>query len=280
MEANSSTVTTVVASRNRRAELLDSLARHQRPVILLDNASTDGTADAVEAAYPDVRVVRLPTNLGAPARNLGVELAETPYVAFADDDSWWEPGSLEQAVKILDEHPEIGLLAARILLGTAEVEDPICRELAESPLPAPPGLPGPPVLGFVACAAVVRRDAYLTAGGFDPVVFFPGEEARLAIDLAAAGFQLCYVPSLVIHHHPSPSRHPAAARQILVARNELLTAVMRRPWSAVLRICVRLARRATGRRGVLQTVPRLRAALAARRSVPDQVERDLRLLGH
>lgn len=280
MDAISSTVTTVVASRNRRAELLASLGRHTRPVILLDNASTDGTAEAVEAAYPDVQVIRLPENLGAPARNLGVELAGTPYVAFADDDSWWEPGSLEQAVKILDDHPEVGLLAARILLGTAEVEDPVCRELEESPLPRSAGLPGPPLLGFVACAAVVRRDAYLAAGGFDPVVFFPGEEARLAIDLAAAGSQLCYVPSLVIHHHPSPSRHPAAARQILVARNEVLTAVMRRPWPAVLRICGRLVRRSTGRRGIIRALPRLRAALAARRSIPDQVERNLRLLGH
>jgi GT2 family glycosyltransferase len=280
MEPTYSPVTTVVVSQNRRAELLQSLGRHSRPVILVDNASTDGTADAVEEAWPEVHVVRLPENLGAVARNLGTELAGTPYVAFADDDSWWEPGSLELAVKILDDHPRVGLLAARILLGADEIEDPICQEMEHSPLRPDGDQPGPPILGFVACAAVVRRDAFLAAGGFDPVVFFAGEEARLAIDLAAAGWQLCYVPSLVIHHHPSPSRHSRSARNIVVARNDLLTAVMRRPWSAVLRIGARSLRRPDGRRGILRTVPRLRAALAARRRIPAEVEQDLRRLGH
>jgi hypothetical protein len=55
-----------------------------------------------------------------------------------------------------------------------------------SPLPRQPDLPGPPVLGFVACGAVVRRSAYLAVGGFSPVVFFLGEETLLA---QAAEFQ-------------------------------------------------------------------------------------------
>ena len=63
-------------------------------MILVDNGSTDGTVAAVRDARPDLRVVRLGTNRGAPARNLGVRLAATPYVAFADDDSWWSPGAL------------------------------------------------------------------------------------------------------------------------------------------------------------------------------------------
>jgi GT2 family glycosyltransferase len=276
----SSPVTTVVASRNRRVELLATLDRHTRPVILVDNASTDGTPDAVAAACPDVRVVRESRNLGATARNIGVELADTPYVAFADDDSWWQPGALELAVKILDDHPRVGLLAARILLGVDEAEDPVCLLMEHSPLRAAAGEPGTPVLGFVACAAVVRRDAFLAAGGFDPVVFFAGEEARLAIDLAADGWQLCYLPSLVVHHHPSPHRESNSSRDALVARNDLLTAVMRRPWSAVLRIVFRALRRPAGRRGIVRALPRLQDALAARRRIPVRVEQRLRQLGH
>ncbi|HEX5740335.1 MAG TPA: glycosyltransferase family A protein, partial [Pilimelia sp.] len=83
-------VTVVVATRNRRDTLLRSLAHHRVPVVVVDNASTDGTAPAVRAAYPDVCVVPLDRNAGAAARTVGAKLACTPYVAFADDDSYWE----------------------------------------------------------------------------------------------------------------------------------------------------------------------------------------------
>ncbi|MDX6239479.1 MAG: hypothetical protein QOG10_4294 [Kribbellaceae bacterium] len=273
-----SSVTTVVVSRNRRDELLDTLPRHHRPVILIDNASTDGTATAVSKSVPDVHVVRRSKNLGAPGRNVGVRLAETPYIAFADDDSWWEPDSIEAAVTMLDTHPRIGLLAARILLHADEREDPLCRVMASSPLPAPPNLPGTPVLGFAACAAVVRRTAFLSAGGFDSVVFFGGEETRLAIDLAAGGWQLCYDPRLVVHHYPSARREGELTRSTLLARNELLTAVMRRPWPVVLRTTGRFARSATGRRGLLQAIPRFPSAMSNRRRIPANLETRLRML--
>jgi len=80
-------VSVVVASRNRRADLLATLPRHEAPVILVDNGSTDGTVDAVRSALPEVQVIPLRRNLGAFARTIGVLAATTAYVAFADDDS-------------------------------------------------------------------------------------------------------------------------------------------------------------------------------------------------
>src|SRR5690606_8110844 len=85
--------TVVIATRNRAPELARTLAelRALRPrpdIVVLDNASEDDTT-AVAGAFAGVTVVRLPRNLGAAARNLGVELARTPYIAFSDDDSWW-----------------------------------------------------------------------------------------------------------------------------------------------------------------------------------------------
>src|SRR5690349_9950310 len=84
-------VTVVVATRNRREELLRSLGHHRAPVILVDNGSDDGSVAAVRERYPWVEVVDLGRNLGAVGRTIGVERATTPYVAFADDDSWWAP---------------------------------------------------------------------------------------------------------------------------------------------------------------------------------------------
>ncbi|MGW4968300.1 glycosyltransferase family 2 protein, partial [Nonomuraea sp. NPDC004186] len=217
----------VVATRNRRNDLARSLPRHEGPVIVVDNGSTDGTPDFVRRSFPDIHLIAAERNLGATARNLGVKQAATPYVAFADDDSWWAPGSLQRAAEVLDAHPEVAVLAARVLVGPDEQLDPTCTAMAAAPLGTPPGLPGPAVLGFLACGAVVRREAFLAAGGFDEVVFFQGEEERLALDLAAMGWGLAYVEKIVAHHHPSSVRN-ASRRQSLAARNAVLTAVLRR----------------------------------------------------
>ena len=279
MSSGQPAVTSVIMTRDRRDGLLDNLPRYRRPVILVDNASTDGTPDAVIEAAPDVQVVRLPVNRGAQARNTGVRLARTPYVAFADDDSWWQDESLDRAALVLDRHPSIAVLAGRILLHAAEELDPLCATMADSPLPDESDLPGVPVLGFAACGAVVRRDAFLASGGFDPVVFFGGEESRLAIDLAVAGYDLRYLPELVAHHNPSPSRAAPGSRAALIARNQLLTAVMRRPWSVALRDTAELVRTPVGRRAVAAALPRVGGALARRRRVPAHLEHRLRLLG-
>ncbi|SDJ25486.1 glycosyltransferase family 2 protein [Nonomuraea jiangxiensis] len=262
----------VVATRDRRADLARSLPRHEGPVILVDNGSTDGTPEFVRRSFPDVTVVTAGRNLGAPARNLGVELATTPYVAFADDDSWWAPGALRRAAEVLDAHPRLAVLAARMLVGPEERLDPICTAMATAPLGTAPTLPGPAILGFLACGAVVRREAFLAAGGFDEVVFFQGEEERLALDLAAAGWGLAYVEEIVAHHHPSPVRD-GSHRQALSARNAVLTAVLRRPWPMVARAVLHAVRAGKhSRRGLRDTLPRLPRALANRRRLPKAVE--------
>ena len=272
-------VTTVVVTRDRWDDLSWSLPRQQRPVILVDNGSTDGTPERVRAAFPDVTVIELGRNRGAVGRNAGVEAATTPYVAFADDDSWWADASLDRAADLFDRHVRLGLVAARVLVGPEERLDPTCAAMAASPLGTPPGLPGPAVLGFVACGSVVRRQAFQEAGGFDPVVHFPGEEERLALDLASANWSLAYVEDVVAHHHPSQTRAPSLRRRSLERRNEVLTAVMRRPWQVVGAVVrEQLQEGEAGRRGVLGAVPRLPAALARRRSLPPRVEEARRRL--
>jgi len=264
-------VTVVIATRDRWDDLRESVPRHPPPVVLLDNASDDATPDLVARTFPHVTLVRLPHNAGAVARNEGVRLSRTPYVAFADDDSWWEPGALERAADLLDANPGVGLLAARVLVGEAQTVDPVCLQMEASALGRHGDEPGPRVLGFIACGAVVRRSAYLAAGGFDPVVFFAGEEERLALDLAAAGWALCYAPELVVRHMPSPTRDPAA-RLVVISRNALLTSVMRRPAAHVVRTVLQAWRSGPGRRGILAAVPRLPAALRNRRRLPREVE--------
>ncbi|HST84021.1 MAG TPA: glycosyltransferase [Kineosporiaceae bacterium] len=278
-------VSVVMMTRDRREQVLATL-RHlhdlpeRPPVILVDNGSTDHTVDAVRRHFPEVTVLPQERNLGATARTLGVQAARTPYVAFSDDDSWWAPGSLDRAADRFDAAPRLGLLAARILIGPEERLDPICRQMTDSPLALADDLPGPPVLGFIACGAVVRRAAYLQVGGFNPVVFFFGEEAVLAQDLAAAGWGLAYVDDVVAHHHPQPGPTRVGRRR-LEMRNRLLSTWLRRPWRTVLRQTWDLTRQARDSqvRGALwDAVQRLPAVWLNRRTLPAGVEADVRAL--
>ncbi|GAA4520001.1 glycosyltransferase [Actinoallomurus oryzae] len=282
-----SRVTVVIATRNRRDELAHTLRRLRalpdRPeIIVVDNASADGTAEAVRREFPGVRVLALRRNLGAVARNLGVEEAHTPYVAFSDDDSWWEPGALDTAAGLFDAHPRLGLIAGRPLVGDERRPDPIAGRMADSPLPPDDRLPGPAVLGFLGCAAIVRRAAYLEVGGYSEVLFFVGEERLLAYDLAAAGWGLSYVSSVVAVHRPSPVRDTPERRRGLEMRNEVLTAWLRRPVPLALARSLRLAGRSVTSTAARSAWPsalvRLPAALRDRRRLPEPVERHARLL--
>src|SRR5215217_7175386 len=85
--ARRSQLTIVIATRNRRDALRQTLPRLTAleaayPITVIDNASDDGTANTVAAAFPDVTVIALDRNIGAAARTVGVERARTPYVAF------------------------------------------------------------------------------------------------------------------------------------------------------------------------------------------------------
>jgi GT2 family glycosyltransferase len=273
-----SDLTVVVATRNRRERLAETLDRHEAPVILVDNASDDGTPGYVRHRYPHVRVVRLDRNEGAAARNVGVRLAGTPFVAFADDDSYWAAGALDRAAGLLRAYPRAGLLAARILVGPEARLDPVSAAMAAAPLGLPPGEPGPPVLGFLACAAAVRREAFLTVGGFQAALHVYGEEALLAMDLAAAGWCLSYVDELVVRHLPSTAGRDQRARHRMEARNGLLTAVLRRPGQVVARTMVEVWRDGAARHALLDAARALPWALRERRLLPPQVERSQALL--
>ncbi|GDY33375.1 glycosyltransferase family 2 protein [Gandjariella thermophila] len=281
--------TVVIATRDRAGELcrtVDELLtlRPRPPVVVVDNASSDDTPVRmrnVTRRWPNVRLIRLSRNEGVAARNVGVRHAETPYVAFSDDDSWWAPGALPLAERLLDAHPRVGLLAARTLVGPEQREDPVCALMADSPLGRVDGEPGPAVLGFLACSAVLRRQAFLEAGGFSPLLHFGAEETLLAYDLAARGWALCYVDALVAHHHPSRRRIDPATRRALELRNNALITWMRRPVADGVAAAVRLVRDAVrdgwrdpaARRAATGAFRRLPHALARRRPLPAEVRR-------
>ena len=133
----------MIITHNRREELLGTLGQmtslpDRAPVVVVDNASGDGTADAVAASFPQVTLYRGRTNLGSVGRNLAVRDLQSPYAAFCDDDVRWQAGALTRAAGLLDTHPALASVTARVLVEPELAEDPLTPELRHSPVPGPP----------------------------------------------------------------------------------------------------------------------------------------------
>lgn len=226
-------VTVVVLTHDRPRELAHCLERlallpERPPVVVVDNGSDAAAMAPVVARFPALQWLHLPRNLGAAGRNAGVARVRTPYVAFSDDDTWWQAGALARAAELLDAHPRLGALSARVLVGPTQRIDPTCDCMAASPLDAR-GLPGPALIGFLAGAVVMRCAAYREVGGYEPRLFLGAEEALMGLDLATRGWRMAYAAELVAHHHPSPARD-AARRRLLLLRNRLWLAWLRLPF--------------------------------------------------
>lgn len=276
----------VVITRDRRGELLRTLEYLRAlpgppPTVVVDNASGDGTAEAVAARHPWAGLVRAGTNLGSVGRNIGVEALDTPYVAFCDDDTWWEPGALERAADLLDAHPGLGSVTARLLVEPGGYEDPLTPELRDSPVPGPDWLPGPALLGVLAGVTVFRVRAFEEAGGFSPRLWLGGEEELLALDLAAAGWWMCWDERTVAHHAASPVRDPGRRRRLGI-RNTLWTAWLRRSplgaWRHTWSVLRSAPRDRSSAMAVAEALAGLPWVLAERAPVPPGVERGLRAL--
>jgi GT2 family glycosyltransferase len=224
-------VSVVVLTYNRCEEVLRTVAGllalpDAAPLIVVDNASRDGTVARLHEAFPGVDVIASDRNLGAAARNLGVDAAKTPYVAFCDDDTCWAPHALERAADLLDANPDVAVVCGCVLVGPEDREDPTCAVMARSVLG--PAANGMRLLGFLAGASVMRVDAYRAAGGYEPRLFIGGEESLLALDLAANGWLMVYHDALVTRHDPSVMRD-ARRRQGLLLRNAIWVAWLRLP---------------------------------------------------
>jgi len=277
----SSAVTVVIATYNRAASLRRTLEHlsglPERPaIIVVDNGSSDATADVLTAA-PSVTTLRLPANIGAAARTLGARAAQSPYIAFCDDDCWWKQGSLPRAAALLDAYGDVALLNARVLVNDDGHLDDACRLMSVSDLPKTTPCPGRPIGAYMAGACVVRRDAFLAVGGYNRRYHLGAEESLVALDLLAAGHALIYCPELVLYHHPSDVQRDPELRRRLVLRNRLWTTWLRHRPTCAFAATTAAARAAkrdpVARAALLDALRGVAWILRERRPIPRAVER-------
>lgn len=282
-------ISVVMITRNRAAEIGTALQHllelPEKPhIIVVDNGSTDHAVNMAQEIDPAIEVIPLGHNLGGAGRNVGVQRAATPYIAFSDDDSWWEPGSLRRAVERFDSALDLGLIAARMLVGPEQALDPISDIMRTSPLAQDhgdgTGLAGVPIVSFVACGAIVRKSAFLQAGGFNAHFGVGGEEEVLAMDLMRNGWQLVYAEDIVAHHYPSAARD-VSMRQRRQVRNALWSIWLRRPMPSLVtsthRITTMSLKDPPCRLGVLDALTGIPWILRARRPISASLDHRIRI---
>jgi GT2 family glycosyltransferase len=179
-------------------------------LILVDNASADGSADQLGAIFPNARSLRSAINLGfGEGNNLGAAMAEGAYLAFLNPDTVVQPGWLEALIAALEANPEAGIATAKILL----LDSPwlvntcgndvhytgltLCRGMGY----AQERMDEPAEVGAASGAAfVMGRSLFAELGGFDGSFFLYLEDTDLSLRARLAGYSCIYVPASVVHH--------------------------------------------------------------------------------
>jgi GT2 family glycosyltransferase len=234
-------VSLIIASHTGRRDLrrcLPSVLGDDYPnlqVIVVDNASTDGTAELVEREYPSVKIIRNESNLGfGRANNAGARDATGKYLAFLNQDAVVRLGWLDRLVMALEAHPEAALATPKILL----LDDPdtinacgdqshytglsFCRGAGQ---PADSFAELESVNAVSGAAFVIRGDVFKELGGFDDDFFLYMEDIDLSWRARLSGYSCLYVPdSIVLHDYeltfgPDKSYYQERNRGLMLLKN-------------------------------------------------------------
>jgi GT2 family glycosyltransferase len=197
-------------------ECLASLARQTHPhrVLVVDNASDDGTAAVLAGRWPEIDVLRNDRNLGfAGGVAAGLAHVDAPYVALLNDDAVAEPGWLAALVAALRSRPEAAAATSCVLLREEDAVNNAGNVLVEDLYGADRGLGAAPrtvsdpcdVFGFSGGAALLRTSAVRAVGGMAAPLFLYYEDTDLSWRLRLAGWEITYVPSARVRHRHSAS---------------------------------------------------------------------------
>lgn len=234
----SSNITVIIVNYNggnRLLALLDALdrqtARHE--VIIVDNASADGSARAAHAQFPGHRYLPLRRNTGfAHAVNLAARHADSELVVLLNPDTVPKPGFVEALTAPFDGRPRLAAVAGTLvferspeIIASAGIAlhrnglaiDRLLGEPLRNSAPEP-------VFGASGGAAAFRRAAFLEAGGFPEVFFMYQEDVDLAMRLQLAGWDALWQPAAVASHAYSASAGEGSPfKSRLIARNRIWT---------------------------------------------------------
>jgi len=236
-------LTIIIVSWNVRTLLrrcLQSLAPRgpSLEIIIVDNASSDGSAEMVRTEFPHVHLIVNEKNRGfTAANNQGLVLSNGRYLLLLNPDTVVVGDALATMVGYMDSHPETGALGPQLCypdhslqssrrrfptVATALVESTIVQEwwtdnqilrryyMADTPDDAIQ-----PVDWVVGACLLIRRQVYEQVGGMDESFFMYSEELDWCRRIKNAGWEVVYLPTAtVIHHEGKSSEQVVPARHI------------------------------------------------------------------
>jgi len=231
----SANVAAIVVSYNVRELLLACLASLEAArrrgelstIVVVDNASHDGSADAARCEFPTVTVIEAPNNGYGAGANVGIAATNEEYLLILNPDTVVQPGSVAELTRYLNSHPEVGLVGPRLRYPDGSIQ-PTRRRFPQRLTPLFestiferwwPGNPwsrhyhlrdvpddGPQEVDWVVGAAMlVRREAIEQAGPFDESFRMYSEEVEWCWRLRRFGWTIAYNPSAEITHHEGAS---------------------------------------------------------------------------
>jgi GT2 family glycosyltransferase len=190
-------------------------------VVVLDNASDDGSVDAIRTAHPHVEVIAQEVRRGFGAnQNAIIEATSSRYVLALNNDTLVEHGALDTLVRYLDEHPGVGAAGPRVVGPDGEPQlsawtfPTVWNAAVHVVAGSRPAGPAPAEVGYVSgCALMLRRSVLTQIGGFDEDYFMYAEEKDLCRRIHDAGSTVELVPSATVVHLEARSSAGASARR-------------------------------------------------------------------
>lgn len=213
--APGSPLTVIIPTWNRKDLLRRCLASLERqtvdcPVLVVDDGSTDGTAEMLAREFPRVSCLRREKNEGfVRAVNAGIQHSGTPWLALLNNDTEADPHWLEWGLQALQQEPQFAFFACRIVqFFDRDRLDSAGDCYSRTGLPYKRGLGRPleeyryrePVLGASAGAAFYRRTLFDRVGLFDEDFVMYLEDVEFSLRAQLAGFRCLYLPEAVVYH--------------------------------------------------------------------------------
>jgi len=196
---------------------LDALAKQTYPaveIIVVDNASRDGSQELVRTQYPDVRLIELPENCGfTGACNAGILAAKGEFVALLNNDTEVDPGWAAAVADAFQRHPEAGIVASKMLLfdrrdhihTTGDYFTVDGRAGNRGVWQRDEGQYDREEYVFSACggSSAYRKAMLDQIGILDDDFFYSLEDMDLAWRAQLAGWRCLYTPAAIVYHHLS-----------------------------------------------------------------------------
>ncbi len=175
-------------------------------IVVVDNASSDGTYALLLKNYPEIKVIRTHRNLGCcPARNIAMANCGGDIVFCLDDDGFLDDKCIEQIVKDCQENENVAVIGCNVL-NPSERDSKTSREFKTAKNREVPI--------FLGTGFGIRRRV-LNDVGFFPDYFRQGEENYLALKILDAGYKILFEPAAIVYHYWSYSEKGRNERQIL-----------------------------------------------------------------